>query len=354
LEILDFFNHSTWRQGFQSACDAATRDEEKEGASMQALYLSGSSIRLIDDYPRPEPLPGEALIRVLRAGICSTDLELQQGYKGGFAGIPGHEFVGQVEACSARPELIGRRVVGEINISCGACERCRQGLRTHCQRRRVLGILDKDGAFAEYLTLPGENLHIVPDTLTDAEAVFVEPLAACFEILEQVQVRPTSTVLVLGDGKLGLLAAQVLRLTGARVSIQGRSATKLALASSLGIDTIRADDSSPAISYDLVVECTGSAAGLEIARQLTRPRGTIVLKSTVAQAATLDLAPFVVDEITVVGSRCGPFAPALSALEQKRISVAPLLSASYPLRQGVEAFSYAAKHGVLKVQLEIA
>jgi threonine dehydrogenase-like Zn-dependent dehydrogenase len=321
---------------------------------MQALYLSGGSIRLINDYPRPEPLPGEALVRVLRAGICSTDLELQQGYKGGFEGVPGHEFVGRVEACSARPALIGRRVVGEINLSCGVCERCQQGLRTHCQRRRVLGILNKDGAFAEYVTLPVENLHVVPDALTDAEAVFVEPLAACFEILEQVQVRPTSAVLVLGDGKLGLLAAQVLRLTGARVSIQGRSATKLALASSLGIDAIRADDPPHPASYDLVVECTGSAAGLEIACQLTRPRGTIVLKSTVAQSATLDLAPFVVDEITVVGSRCGPFEPALRALEQKRVSVTPLLSASYPLSRGAAAFAQAAARGTLKVQLEMA
>ncbi len=326
---------------------------KQKAVVMQALYLSGGSIQLIEDYPRPDPLLGEALIRVLRAGICSTDLELQQGYKGGFEGVPGHEFVGQVEACSARPELIGRRIVGEINISCGACPQCQQGMHTHCQRRRVLGILNKDGAFAEYLTLPIENLHVVPDTLTDAEAVFVEPLAACFEILEQVQVRPTSAVLVLGAGKLGLLAAQVLRLTGAQVSIQGRSATKLDLASSLGIDAIKADDP-PSAAYDLVVECTGSPQGLEIARQLTRPRGTIVLKSTVAQAAMLDLAPFVVDEITVVGSRCGPFEPALRALEQKRVIVAPILSASYPLRQGVEAFSRAGTHGALKVQLEMA
>lgn len=321
---------------------------------MQALYLRGGAIRLIDDYPRPTPLPGEALVRVLRAGICSTDLELQQGYKGGFEGVPGHEFVGQVEACSVRPELVGRRVVGEINISCGACERCQQGMRTHCQRRRVLGILNKDGAFAEYLTLPVENLHVVPDTLMDAEAVFVEPLAACFEILEQVQVQPTSTVLVLGDGKLGLLAAQVLRLTGAKVTLRGRHLEKLAVAHSLGIATAHNNDALYPASYDLVVECTGSPAGLEIARQLTRPRGTIVLKSTVAQAATLDLAPFVVDEITIVGSRCGPFEPALRALEQKRVIVPPLLSTSYPLRQGVEAFSHAATQGVLKVQLEMA
>jgi threonine dehydrogenase-like Zn-dependent dehydrogenase len=322
---------------------------------MYALYLSGDAIRLIEDYPRPDPLPGEALIRVLRAGICNTDLELQQGYKGGFEGIPGHEFVGQVEVCESQPDLVGQRVVGEINISCGSCERCRQGMRTHCERRRVLGIFGKDGAFAEYLTLPVENLHLVPDSIADAEAAFVEPLAACFEILEQVQIRPTSAVLVLGDGKLGLLAAQVLRLAGAQVTIEGRHQEKLAIASSLGIETASADDTSDsAASYDVVVECTGSASGLEMARQLVRPRGTIVLKSTVAHRTTLDLAPFVVDEITVVGSRCGPFEPALRALAQKRISVAPLLSAAYPLHQGAEAFARAAEHGMLKVQLEIA
>jgi threonine dehydrogenase-like Zn-dependent dehydrogenase len=320
---------------------------------MQALYLSSGALRLIDDYPCPEPGPGEALVRVLRAGICHTDLELQQGYKGGFEGIPGHEFVGVVAACASQPALIGRRVVGEINLSCGECARCRQGLRAHCQRRRVLGILHKDGAFAEYLTLPVENLHVVPDALTDAEATFVEPLAASFEILEQVQVRPTNAVLVLGDGKLGLLAAQVLRLTGADVTLQGRNPAKLALANSLGLATATAEAAPRSAGYDLVVECTGSAAGLETAHQLVRPRGTIVLKSTVAQPATLDLAPFVVDEITVVGSRCGPFEPALRALEQKRVSVAPLLSATYPLSQGAQAFALAARHGMLKVQVEM-
>lgn len=321
---------------------------------MNALCLSNGTVRLISDYPRPTPLAGEALIRVLRAGICNTDLELQEGYKG-FEGIPGHEFVGQVEDCEGQPELIGRRVVGEINISCGSCTRCREGMRTHCEQRRVLGILHKDGAFAEYLTLPVENVHLVPDAITDAEAVFVEPLAACFEILEQVQVRPTSAVLVLGDGKLGLLAAQVLRLTGAQVIIQGKHQEKLAIASSLGIETIGADDVSRSTAvYDLVVECSGSAAGLETARQLVRPRGTIVLKSTVAQKVTLNLAPFVVDEIMVVGSRCGPFEPALRALAQRRISVAFLLSAVYPLHRGVQAVARAAEHDMLKVQLEVA
>ncbi len=323
--------------------------------AMNALSLSNGTIRFMRDCPRPVPLAGEALIRVQRAGICHTDLELQQGYKG-FTGVPGHEFVGQVELCASQPDLIGRRVVGEINISCGVCPRCRSGMRTHCQERRVLGILQKDGAFAEYVTLPVENLHLVPESIPDTDATFVEPLAACFEMLEQVQVRPTSSVLVLGDGKLGLLAAQVLRLAGAHVTLQGRHAEKLALARSLGLETRTADQQAEQSSpdFDLVIECTGSVSGLEIARQLVRPRGTIILKSTVARRAAIDLAPFVVDEITVVGSRCGPFEPALRALAQQRISVTPLLGATYPLERGVEAFACAAEHGMLKVQLSIA
>lgn len=322
---------------------------------MKALYLSKGTLTFTTDYPMPTSAPGEALIRVLIAGICHTDLELVRGYHG-FEGVPGHEFVGRVEACPGQPALVGQRVVGEINISCGQCSRCRAGLRTHCRNRRVLGILQKDGAFAEYITLPVENLHPVPDIISDSEAAFVEPLAACFEILEQTQVQPTSSALVLGDGKLGLLAAQVLALTGAEISIQGRHEAKLAIAQGLGIKTILASaDSAPAAQeYDLVIETTGSAAGLEIARRLARPRGAIILKSTVVDQATLDLAPFVVDEISVIGSRCGPFEPAIRALEHKRVAVSPLLSATYPLDNAVEAFARAAERGILKVQLTMA
>jgi threonine dehydrogenase-like Zn-dependent dehydrogenase len=319
---------------------------------MKALYLSQGTLTLATDYPLPMPAPGEALIRVLVAGICHTDLELVRGYHS-FGGIPGHEFVGRVEACPDQPALVGQRVVGEINVSCGQCSRCRAGLHTHCRNRRVLGILQKDGAFAEYLTLPVENLHSVPDSIPDSEAAFVEPLAACFEMLEQTQILPTSSVLVLGDGKLGLLAAQVLALTSAAVTIQGRHEAKLAIVEGVGIKTLLAGSDSPATEdeYDLVVETTGTAAGLDVARQRVRPRGTIILKSTVVDQATLDLAPFVVDEITVIGSRCGPFEPALRALEQQRVSVAPLLSATYPLDSAIEAFARAGKRGVLKVQM---
>jgi len=329
---------------------------------MHALYLSQGSLRFLNDEPIPTPAPNEALIKVLIAGICSTDLELQRGYKGGFEGILGHEFVGLVETCTSRPELVGQRVVGEINSACGVCTRCQAGLRTHCPQRDVLGIVKRPGAFAEYLTLPAENLHLVPASISESEAAFVEPLAACFEIAEQVHIQPTTSILVLGDGKLGLLAAQVLALTCASVTVQGRHASKLAIASALGISTrltgvepshAPAEQEYEIQEYDIVVESTGNAAGLETARKLVRPRGTIILKSTVAERAALDLAPFVVDEITIIGSRCGPFAPALHALAGKRISVPPLLSATYPLEQGIEAFAHAARPGTLKIQLSM-
>lgn len=321
---------------------------------MHALLLANGTLQFTAEHPQPVPGEGEALIRVLRAGICNTDLELVQGYQS-FSGVPGHEFVGVVERCEI-PQWVGQRVAGEINIRCGACRSCRAGMPTHCRARRVLGIHAKDGAFASYLTLPVENLHLVPESLSDREAVFVEPLAACFEMLEQVHIRPTAQILVLGDGKMGLLAGQVLRLTGAGVTIQGKHLEKLALAERLGLQTrLGTSDQSRSAEriFDLVVECTGSAAGLELARQLVRPRGTIILKSTVASQSTLNLAPFVVDEITIVGSRCGPFAPALEALKNKRVAVEPLISASYPLQKGVEAFAHAARPGTLKVQLEV-
>jgi threonine dehydrogenase-like Zn-dependent dehydrogenase len=319
---------------------------------MHALVLASGTLQFTTHHPQPIPGEREALIRVRRAGICNTDLELVQGYQN-FSGVPGHEFVGLVEQCQMVPQWVGQRVTGEINLACGTCHSCRVGVPTHCSQRQVLGIYNKDGAFASYLTLPVENLHPVPDDLSDSEAVFVEPLAACFEMLEQVQIRPTAHTLVLGDGKMGLLAGQVLRLTGASVTMQGKHPEKLALAERLGLQTRLGMPAHPERAYDFVVECTGSAAGLELARQLVRPRGTIILKSTVAGQSTLNLAPFVVDEITIVGSRCGPFAPALAALKSKRVAVAPLLSATYPLQAGVEAFAHAARPGTLKIQLEM-
>ncbi|MCS6802573.1 MAG: alcohol dehydrogenase catalytic domain-containing protein [Chloroflexota bacterium] len=314
---------------------------------MRAVLFDGE-IRLKRDYPDPAPPPGEALIRVRLAGICNTDLEIARGYLQ-FRGVLGHEFVGEVVA-AAEPGWIGRRVVGEINASCRACARCAAGDASHCAQRTVLGIQGRDGAFADFLCLPLANLHRLPDTIADEEALFVEPLAAAFEIVDRVQVRPTDRVLVLGDGKLGQLVARVLAATSAQLTVVGRHEEKLAILRAAGIDACRRDEL-PAIAADIVVDCTGTAAGFQDALQFTRPRGTIVLKSTVAEALPLNLAPVVINEVTVVGSRCGPFAPAIRALADRRIEVTPLLTAIYPLDEALAAFQRAQAPGVLKVAL---
>ncbi len=323
---------------------------------MRALRLEQGRLAL-REVPRPEPPPGEALVRVRLAGICHTDQELARGYMS-FAGTPGHEFVGEVVALGASDEEpgvpLGQRVVGEINAACGTCAACRADLGRHCPTRTVLGILGRDGSFAEYLTLPTRNLHAVPDGVPDETAVFVEPLAAALEILEQVPIRPTDRVVVLGDGKLGQLVARALAATGCALTVVGHHATKRALLASAGIDAVA---ELPAERADVVVDCTGRAAGFAEAMRLVRPRGTLVLKSTVADARPgadappLNLAPLVIDEITVVGSRCGPFAPALRALAERRVAVEPLVSADYPLGDGVAAFERAAAPGTLKVLL---
>jgi threonine dehydrogenase-like Zn-dependent dehydrogenase len=307
------------------------------------------SLQFVPNYPDPSPRLNEALIRVTRAGICNTDLEIVKGYMG-FTGVLGHEFVGVVES-APKKELVGRRVVGEINCACGACEVCRRGLGRHCPTRTVLGILGRDGAFAERLTLPVENLHVVPDELADDEAVFTEPTAAAFEIIEQLPyLGPTYSVAVLGDGKLGLLAAQVLATTGCRLLAVGKHPEKLGILQARKISTRLLDECGDS-QADVVVDCTGSPSGFELANKLVRPRGTIVLKSTVAGAAPLNLAPLVINEITVIGSRCGPFPPALQALRARRVDVRPLISAAYPIKEGVAAMHCAAQKGALKVLL---
>jgi len=310
-------------------------------------------------------MEGEALIRVLLAGICNTDLEITRGYMA-FQGVPGHEFVGIAEAVHEGPGatpltyLIGKRVVGEINAACHRldCSYCQRGMPTHCPQRTTLGIVNRDGAFADYLMLPIENLHIVPDNVSDEEAVFAEPLAANFEILEQVHLKPTESVVILGDGKMGQLAAQVLALSGCEVIMGGKHEEKLALAEKRGVRTYVLDDAERFAlengrRVDLVVECSGSAQGLEMALRLVRPRGTVILKSTVSDKSTLHLAPIVIDEICVQGSRCGPFAPALRALSQHRVDVLPLISACYSLDDGLEAFERAGQPGVLKVLVKV-
>jgi threonine dehydrogenase-like Zn-dependent dehydrogenase len=298
----------------------------------------------------PRAPPGSAVIAVSRAGVCNTDLEIVRGYMG-FRGVLGHEVVGRVVEGPA--EWLGRRVTSEINFACGACATCARGLRRHCPSRTVMGILGADGAIAERVRVPVENLHAVPDGVDDEAAVFGEPLAAAFEILEQVHVVPGTRAIVLGDGKLGLLVAQVLYGAGADVLAVGRHPAKLALLERRGVRTALAPEVREAPA-DLVVEATGTAAGFQRAIELTRPRGTLVLKSTVADAKELHLAPLVIHEITVVGSRCGSFPPALRALAFGSVDVAPLVSARVALRDAAEALVLAARPGVLKVVVEVA
>jgi threonine dehydrogenase-like Zn-dependent dehydrogenase len=317
---------------------------------MRGLWLEGQAIRLREDLPVPDPPAGEARVRVLMAGVCNTDLELVRGYYP-YTGVPGHEFVGVVEAAPGAEQWTGRRVVGEINASCGRCAACDAGRRTHCERRTVLGIVDRHGAFAEYLTLPVENLHEVPPSLPDDHAVFTEPLAAALEIQAQIRVGPGDRVLVIGDGKLGNLVAQTLALTGCALTVVGRHAGKLALLADRGIATALTD-AIPAGQADVVVECTGNPDGFELARAAVRPRGTIVMKSTYRGRMSLDMSRIVVDEITLVGSRCGPFAPALALLAERRVDVAPLVHRRFPLEDAVTAFAEAARPGVLKVLVE--
>jgi threonine dehydrogenase-like Zn-dependent dehydrogenase len=314
---------------------------------MKAVYLR-SGLVSIEELPLPQRFPGFALIRTLAAGICNTDLELQRGYYQ-FEGVPGHEFVGQVlESDSA--ELIGCRVAGEINLSCGHCDFCVIGLGRHCSGRSVLGIVKHPGAFAELLTLPDRNLHIVPSEISDEEAVFIEPLAAACEILDQVAVLSGERAAVLGDGKLGLLAAQVLHAHGAQVTVFGHHPNKLAIVAARGI-AVSTSDEEPRGRFPLVVECTGSANGLSKAIQMVQPRGTVVMKSTIHEKVMIDTASVIVNEISLVGSRCGRFEPAIQLLRNGEVDVRPMLSAEFPLQQAPAAFAEAARKGILKVLL---
>jgi threonine dehydrogenase-like Zn-dependent dehydrogenase len=320
---------------------------------MRALYYDGD-LQLREDYPDPSPAPGEALVRVIRGGICNTDLEIMRGYMD-FRGVLGHEFVGVVEEVreAADERLRGERVVGEINAYCGQCPTCRRGDTSHCPNRSTLGIWGRDGAFADYLTLPVRNLHPVPAEVSDEQAVFVEPLAAALEILEQVHIAPTERAIVLGDGKLGLLVAQVLALTGCELLALGRHEEKLAILQRRGIATQLADELSPG-GADVVVDCSGNPAGFAAARTLVRPRGTLVLKSTFHGDVTVNLSSLVVDEINLVGSRCGPFAPAVRLLAGGMIDVDSMIQATYPLDEGRRAFARALEPGALKVELAVS
>jgi alcohol dehydrogenase len=315
---------------------------------MLAVHLENGRVEVRDQARPPRP-PGFALIRLLCGGICNTDLELQRGYYG-FAGTPGHEFVGEVVEADA-PSWIGRRVVGEINLACGACDWCRRGLGRHCPQRTVLGIVKHPGAFREYLTLPEGNLHALPDSLPTERAVFVEPLAAACEILDQVALPCSSQIAVLGDGKLGLLIALVLNAYGHRVHQFGRHTEKLQISSDAGVATESAGGPLPEMAYDWVVDATGTPEGLRQAVGMTRPRGMVILKSTVHGLAGVDTAPIIVNEITLVGSRCGRFEPALDLLNRNLIPVDRMISEQFALADAPRAFERAARKGVLKVLL---
>jgi threonine dehydrogenase-like Zn-dependent dehydrogenase len=319
---------------------------------MRALRFDGRRLVLDEGYPDPRPGEGEALVQVLLAGICATDLEILRGYAG-FSGILGHEFVGRVLVCDARPELTGQRVVAEINIGCRACRGCRAGRREHCQQRRVLGIRGRDGVFADYVVVPAENLHVVPDAVSDQAAVFVEPLAAAWRVREQVALQLSDRVVVLGDGKLGQLVARSLAGADCDLVVQGRSQERrgMALLRAAGIATAAAGDIPPGWA-DVVVECTGSPAGFGQALDLLRSEGTLVLKSTYADPGAINLSRVVVDEIRVVGSRCGPFEPALRLLGSRAVDPLPLIEAVYSLAESAAALEHAARSGALKVLLQ--
>ncbi len=318
---------------------------------MLSVHLASGRVEV-----RRQPLPrvpeGFARIRLLAAGICSTDLELQRGYYG-FSGTPGHEFVGEVVAVSCGgAEWIGRRVAGEINLACGHCDWCARGLGRHCPTRTVLGIVKHPGAFREFLTLPIHNLHRVPDSIPSEHAVFIEPVAAACEILDQVKIPKGDQVALLGDGKLGLLIAQVLQAHGARVHLFGRHREKMRLVEKSGVTTELLPKKLPERAYRWVVDATGSAEGLRAAVTMCEPRGTIIMKSTVHGLVTIDTAPVIVNEMTLVGSRCGRFEPAIRLLASGKVNVADLISDEFPLDRAPEAFARAATKGVLKVLLQ--
>ena len=336
---------------------------------MQALLFDGQ-LRLANDYPEPILAPGEALIRPSLVGICNTDIEITRGYMG-FRGVLGHEFVGMVQDCEDRA-WIGRRVVGEINAACRRCAVCARGDESHCPERTTLGIDRRDGAMAELFSLPIACLHEVPASVPDQVAVFAEPLAAALEILEQSHIRPTDRVAVVGDGKLGLLCAQVVRLPGCEVVVIGRHPERWELLHQLGIATAHVsslderrktkDEHDAAYighssfvlrpsSFDIVVDCTGQPSGLAVARSLVRPRGRLVLKSTFAADSGMNLSRLVVDEVQLLGSRCGPFAPALRLLDRGLIKLQPLVAGQFSLHHGLDAFAAASRR--LKILLEI-
>ena len=315
---------------------------------MNATYFDGKKMTFDKNYLKPNS--DEVLVKVNLAGICGTDLEIIQGYMK-YSGILGHEFVGTVEKCN-NPELVGKRVVGEINAGCDKCDSCEKGLERHCPNRTVLGILKRDGAFAEFLSLPEKNLHVIPDSITDEQAVFVEPLAAAFEIKEQVSLQSQWNVAVVGDGKLAQLIIQVLKLTCSNITCFGRYKSKLEGLVNGGTKIKIGIESTDEQFFDLVIEATGSNSGFSDSMKLIKPRGTVVLKSTIASKENLDLTSTVVNEVTLIGSRCGLFKPAIDALANGMISVDSMVDSVFPLEEFSGAIEHAKKPDTLKVFLK--
>jgi 2-desacetyl-2-hydroxyethyl bacteriochlorophyllide A dehydrogenase len=314
---------------------------------MQALWLENQTLSM-RELVRPERA-NEAIVRVLLSGICGTDLELARGYYP-FTGVIGHEFVGEVIEAPDNA-WVGKRVVGEINAVCGTCEQCRNGRTTHCENRTVLGIANRDGVHAEYTCLPLENLHVVPESVPDEAAVFTEPLAAALEIQEQVHIQPTNRVLLIGAGRLGQLIAQTLALTGAQLRVVARHPHQQLLLERRGITLITEQDIQPR-RWDVVIEATGSSSGFDLALRALRPRGTLIMKSTYRGDSSVAWSPLVVDEITIIGSRCGPFAPALRLLESGKVDPTLLIVRRYPLAEAIKAMETAKEPGMLKVLLQ--
>ena len=314
---------------------------------MKALWLENNQVSL-NDVPEPQK-PNEALIKIRKAGICSTDLELVKGYYP-YTGILGHEFVGEVVEAED-PSWIGQRVVGEINVVCHHCEQCLNGRPTHCENRTVLGIVNRDGTFAQFSTLPITNLHRVPDSVPDEMAVFTEPLAAALEIQDQIHIQPTDRVLLVGAGRLGQLIAQTLALTGCDLRVVARHAHQQSLLKTRGIRTISEEEIQP-WRWDVVVEATGAPSGFALARQAIRPRGTLVMKSTYKGEMSVNFSSIVVDEINIVGSRCGPFEPALRLMESRQVDPTVLIMHEFKLEEALKAIERAAEAGVLKVLVE--
>lgn len=320
---------------------------------MKAVVFN-EELKLVKDYEKPTPKKGEALVRVTLAGICNTDYEITKGYMG-YNGILGHEAVGVVEDVNGDDKsLIGKRVVAEISYGCKDpnCEWCNQKLYRHCPNRHTLGIWKKDGCFCEYFTMPTEVLFEVPENVEDEQAVFVEPLAAAIEITEQLHTKPMDKAVVLGDGKLGLITALALNALNVNVTLVGKHQNKLDIAKAQGVSTKLLNDFEVKKEYDIVVEATGSVSGFETAIALTKPRGVLVLKSTVAASKEFNLAPIVIDEITVLGSRCGQFPPALRLLKSGKINLKPLISATYSIDDAIEAFEKNKEREVLKVLIK--